>query len=80
MTLINLIKLTEENEKITLVIKGVETSETKSLTPQLLAKNSENTVEHVTVDGDAMVVTIKKEIESKPLKELPNCFGSWSST
>lgn len=63
MKLIDMVKLTNPDEKITLILRGEETSEPATLNPHLLAEYSENYVEKLTVDADQLLITVSKKKE-----------------
>lgn len=63
MKLIDMVKLTTPGDKITLILRGEETSEPATLTPHLLAEYSENHVEKLTADDDQLLITVSKKKE-----------------
>ena len=77
MKLIDMVKLTSEDEKITLILKGEEVCDEQPLTPYLLAEYACHPVEKVTVDEDYLVITIPKSmsIEDALKAVKPNQYG-----
>lgn len=70
MKLIDMVKLTSEDEKITLILKGEEVCDTEPLTPYLLAVYGCHPVEKVTVDEDYLVITIPKSMSIEDALQL----------
>lgn len=77
MKLIDMVKLTNPDEKITLILKGEELCDAELLTPYLLAEYAIHPVEKVTVDETHLVITIPKNMSIEDaLKAIkPNQYG-----
>lgn len=77
MKLIDMVKLTTPDEKITLILKGEEVCDAQLLTPYLLAEYSFHPVEKVTVDETHLVITIPKNMSIEDALQAikPNKYG-----
>lgn len=77
MKLIDMVKLTNPDEKITLILKGEEVCDTEPLTPYLLAEYAIHPVEKVTVDEDYLVIKIPKSMSIEDALQAikPNKYG-----
>lgn len=62
MKLIDMVKLTKPDEKITLVLEGEEVCDENPLTPYLLAAYACHPVKQVTVEETRLAITIPKNM------------------
>ena len=77
MKLIDMVKLTNPDEKITLILRGEEVCDAELLTPYLLAEYGCHPVAKVTVEETRLAITIPKNMSIEDALQLvkPNKYG-----